>query len=102
MTDNKFQGTYYEDRHGRQLEVGQIVRVQHCVGRYGQTDIVEGRIKAISPYGVVTLDQAWGRGSTQIVAGVVTVTVSRTGYDKLDDFEHGHEKWTEIIKGDHP
>jgi hypothetical protein len=25
------------------------------------------------------------------------VTVTRKGYEKFDDFEHGHEKWTEVL-----
>jgi hypothetical protein len=95
---SKFHGTYYEDRRGRQLEVGQIVRVQHCIGRYGQTEIVEGRIKEISPYGGVSLDNidrlAVRRGQS---TETIYVTVTRTGYEKFEDFEHGHEKWTEII-----
>jgi hypothetical protein len=92
MTD--LSGKNYQDRHGIKLEVGQVVRVQHCVGRYGQTEIVEGRIADISAYGGITLDQAVSRGRS---LGKVYVTVTRKGYEKFDDFEHGHEKWTEVL-----
>jgi hypothetical protein len=89
-----YSGTYYEDRHGTQLKVGQVVRVQHCTGRYGQTEIVDGRIAEISPHGGLTLDQAISRGR---FLGKTYVTVTRKGYEKFNDFEHGHEKWTEIL-----
>jgi hypothetical protein len=92
---SKFHGTYYEDRTGQQISVGQIVRIQHCIGRYGQTEIVEGQIESISPYGGVTLRQAIRDG---VSLGTIYVTVTRTGHEKFDDFEHGHEKWTQIIR----
>jgi hypothetical protein len=76
--------TYPTDRAGKPLKLGQRVRVKHCVGRYGQTRIDEGVITAVGPGGV-TLDQTkW-------------VTVNPRGYYKHQDFEHGHEIWTEIV-----
>jgi hypothetical protein len=75
----------YTDRHGRVLEIGQRVRVQVCVGRYGQTVIREGVIQSFSPYSGMTLDTGY-------------TTLTRSGYEKFEDFEHGHEKWTEIIR----
>lgn len=41
--------TEFTDRHGRKLQVGQLIRAQVCVGRYGQTDIREGEIVELNP-----------------------------------------------------
>lgn len=73
------------DRHGRELKIGQIVEIQHCVGRYGQTRIEEGEITHFG-LGGVTLD------------GWKWVTIAPNGYHKHDDIEHGHEIWTEIVE----
>jgi hypothetical protein len=75
----------YKDRHGRLLRLGDLVRVQHCVGRYGQTQITEGRVTALGEYGGLTLD------------GARYVVVPPEGYHRHVDFEHGHETWVEIV-----
>jgi hypothetical protein len=74
----------YTDRHGTPLAIGQRVRVQVCVGPYGRTAIREGVIKKFSPYSGMTLDTGY-------------TTIVPKGYQKFEDFEHGHEKWTEIV-----
>ena len=76
----------FTDRNGRPLKVGQRIRVQHCIGRYGQTEIVSGVITHIVTYCGATLD------------GNRYVTIPHNGYSKHNDFEHGHEKWAEIIE----
>jgi hypothetical protein len=80
----------YTDRHGKPLKIGQRVRVQTCTGRYGQTEIREGVIEQFSEYCGMTLKTASG--------ALIYTTITRAGYEKFDDFEHAHEKWTEIEK----
>jgi hypothetical protein len=75
---------YLTDRTGKPLEIGQRVRVQHCVGRYGQTHVEEGVITHMGPGGVTLDSTHW-------------VTVDPDGYHKHEDFEHGHEVWTLIV-----
>lgn len=80
----------YTDRYGRALAVGRRVRVQYCVGRYGQTDIVEGVIETLYPdLAGLTLRRADG--------SLKYVNIERNGFHKFEDFEHGHERWTEIV-----
>ena len=41
------------DRNGREATVGDQIRVQHCVGRYGQVAVVAGELLQIHmPHGV--------------------------------------------------
>lgn len=75
----------YKDRHGRPVEVGDLVRVQYTAGRYGQTKIDQGRVTGLGQYGGLTLD------------GARYVCVPREGYHRHVDFEHGHETWVEIV-----
>lgn len=94
-----------KDRNGITLAPGQHVRIQVCVGSYGQVAIREGEIVRVDPHSYVILrpdrgfDEDCGRfGVHHRPAGVeVAVTVPRDGYDKFDDFEHGHETWVEVI-----
>ena len=37
------------DRHGVPIEKGHSVEIQHCVGRYGQTQLVKGIVVEIDP-----------------------------------------------------
>jgi hypothetical protein len=84
----EFDSKAYTDRHGVPLAAGQRIRVQRCIGRYGQTEITEGEIVSLSP---------WGGATLRTLQGEKYVTLIRSGYEKFDDFEHGHEKWTEIV-----
>jgi len=78
------------DRHGCQLHVGDRIRAQVCVGRYGQTAVVETTVtKAHEPYG-------------QISAELRTIAFhyrdgKLIGHHVHGDVEHGHETWVEII-----
>lgn len=99
------------DRHGTELEPGQDIRVQECVGRYGQTRVVEGTIEKLYAPSSVTIrlsesctpfnDEVRGNGINylqQRKAGeIYTVSVPPNGYHKHDDFEHGHEVWIEVV-----
>jgi hypothetical protein len=59
------------DRTGEtEIVVGQRLRIQHCVGRYGETRIHEGVAETIDRIRGVTL--------------------------RLD--EHGHEAWIEVLE----
>ncbi len=107
------------DRHGVELAPGQKVRMQVCIGRYGQTRIVTGELLQVSKYRNVTI--ALGpetipfRESGVLVGGTpfsndykagdiysgcpleYNYKTSRIeGYHKHDDFEHGHEVWLEV------
>lgn len=77
------------DRHGKQIHVGDRIRYQYCSGRYGQTAIGECLVEQSHyPYG-------------QIGHATFYLTPDRTameGRHVHEDFEHGHEKWVEIIE----
>jgi hypothetical protein len=95
-----------KDRNGITLALGQHIRIQVCVGRYGQTAIRQGYIVKLSPqWGGVNIrtdfafDEDCGRFGveTRAAGSSVYVTVPQEGYQRHDDFEHGHEKWSEVI-----
>jgi len=78
------------DRNGRQLYVGDRIRAQVCVGRYGQTAIVETTVS--------TAHETYG----QISANLRTIAFhlrdgKLVGYREHDDVEHGHETWVEVL-----
>jgi hypothetical protein len=93
----------YVDRNGCKLEPGQLVRVQHCVGEYGQVAVVEGELKSIGSCNEVYLDcpgggclypgfaPDWDREYGETADVLI-------GYTKFSDFEHGHEKFIEILR----
>lgn len=98
-----------KDRHGRPLQPGQRVRVRECVGPYGQCATREGIIKEISQFDGITLEltapaTAYFRTHCEPkkAGDLLYTTAPRDGYHKHDDFEHGHETWVEIVKGEHP
>ena len=78
------------DRFGCQLHVGDRIRAQVCVGRYGQTSIVETIVpNAHEPYGLIS-------------AGVRTIGFhyrdgKLIGQHVHNDYDHGHETWVEIV-----
>lgn len=81
------------DRHGERIHVGDTLRAQCCVGRYGQTRIITFKVKeAYWPY------------CQQCVEGCVVGTDYDRDAEALrcahvhNDFEHGHETWAEIVK----
>jgi hypothetical protein len=106
------------DRNGTRLEKGQTVRVQHCVGRYGQTRTVTGTLDGdVDLYGGMQIvlgpetrafsdytkfgTKNYKAGEPYYVASVFSfdhATNRRVGYSKFDDYEHGHESWVEIVK----
>lgn len=93
-----------KDRNGITLAPGQRVRIQVCTGRYGQVEIREGTISEVNPpFGVILLpdrgfSEDMGRFGVHYRPAHVEVAVNtpRDGYEKFNDFEHGHETWVEV------
>lgn len=86
------------DRHGKPVHLGDRVRVQHCIGRYGQVRIDEGVVSGdgTAQYGMVPVRTDDGR---LVGADIKYTSGSPVGvcFDVFDDFEHGHETWLEVI-----
>jgi hypothetical protein len=84
------------DRHGVPVCVGNRIRAKVCVGRYGQTRIIEGVVEGEHSPG--------GRFYIRLETGsLYPVTVeSKNGkavcYHKHIDYEHGHERWAEVLE----
>jgi hypothetical protein len=78
------------DRNHKRLHVGDKIRAQICVGRYGQTKIVETTVdQEHYPYctihaGNQPISFHYGRGEL-------------IGYYENIDYEHAHKAWVEII-----
>ena len=101
----------YFDRHGKELTMGDTVRVQHCTGRYGQTDTVTGVLKDISIYGSVDLEPprilyvsqppGYAKRFSCLYPGFTPDDSlgkdALRGYSEHNDFEHGHTKFIEIV-----
>lgn len=86
------------DRHGVQIKVGDQLRAQVCVGRYGQTRIIETTVTedhwplcslyvAGGPYGGYSINSHFDFDGRVLRC-----------YHQHRDFEHGHEQWAEVIK----
>jgi len=96
----------FTDRNGRLIKPGHHVRIQVCTGRYGQTAIRQGTVTKLSNWGgfMIKTDKDFtedcGRFGVQLrkAGSEVYVTVPRGGYQKFEDFEHGHETWVEVIE----
>ena len=81
------------DRHGRRLEVGDVLLAQVCVGRYGAVKQFRVTVKdAHYPLGFI--DAQDGLVNFQYDAGTNTLR----GYLQHRDFEHGHEQWAEVVE----
>ena len=82
----------YYDVNGKIVKVGDLVEIQYCSGRYGQTTKVQGIITKMN--GGVTLDDElylsnpfnYDHNSGNYI-----------GYNKHDDYEHGHETYVKKI-----
>lgn len=89
------------DRHGVRIKVGDRLRAQVCVGRYGQTRLIETVVEqAHWPLGQYCT-QDGGKGKETYVIpvrldGKVRVLHCATVHR---DYEHGHETWAEVVKG---
>lgn len=91
----------YFDRNGLPLIPGQVVVVQHCVGSYGQVRNTKGTLKSIGRCHEVYLDTGReGEGNCLYPGFSIDDTLGAhclRGYERHTDFEHGHEKWIEVI-----
>jgi len=105
----------YLDRNGVPVTCGAHVKMQICVGRYGEVREVRGIVAGIDAYHGVTIkldaDQPRFRQFDRLyhrkhgpgdmfyaspfaydhAAGVFR------GYYRHQDVEHGHERWIEVI-----
>ena len=100
------------DRKRKPITVGVTIQVQHCVGRYGQTQVTEGVVTELDIYKGATLrltkpSIAHFKGSRKPVAPGESYYVCLPG--RVDngawlcdhehfDFEHGHLAWAEIVE----
>lgn len=97
------------DKNGAEVNTEDLVEVQHCTGRYGQTSKVRGKFVKANHFGVyLTFDQPYtnpsGRyGSYTYEAGQeVMFAISHAKgvfYHKHNDFEHGHETYMMLVAG---
>lgn len=103
------------DRNRKPLAVGQQLKIQHCVGPYGQTRIDQGTIVDIdTTYRGVTLKLTqpgfkYHRDHRTPVAVGENLYIPLPGefdlpagqyqcYRRFEDFEHGHEAWAQIVE----
>jgi len=100
------------DKHRRPLAPGKLVRVRHCVGPHGQTQLVEGRLREIDSYGGLTLvltkpavfyarDHRQHRDIGDLFYVAIATTINgakQVFYHEHLDFEHAHQVWAEVIE----
>jgi hypothetical protein len=81
------------DMNNKILKKGDLVEVKHCVGRYGQTQTVQGELTDINNSGGITLDD----GELYIAFPWSHKDGKSIGFDKFEDYEHGHESYVKKI-----
>lgn len=105
----------YVDRFGVVLTIGARVKVQHCVGRFGRTEVIVGRLKRINQLGNVDVEPdvpmprrnglpagMWlypGFVEDKLLAktaGYRNCVVLR-GYSEEVDPDHAHAKFIEVL-----
>jgi hypothetical protein len=90
------------DKHGKRIHVGDRIRAQICVGRLGQTRIVETTVtEAHWQYCSMSVPYRMFEGGAEQWGTIGTEydfadKVLRC-YHEHRDFEHGHETWAEIV-----
>ena len=96
-----------QDRNGREIKIGDAVRIQHCVARYGETQVDEGELLSVDKYGGVTLKLSRAtRLTVRSSVGFMEVRRYAVGESfyipnglrsgRFEDFEHGHDFWVEV------
>lgn len=93
------------DRYGAKVCVGDRVKVRRCVGRYGECVEELGTVvdqsglhgpSNVALYG--QFDYRTDKGKIEYASiGYQHATEQAVCYSRHDDFEHGHEKWVEVI-----
>lgn len=76
------------DRHGKRIHLGDRLRAQVSIGRFGQVRVIE----------VTVTEQHWYYCQFEGIATNFDFKgqVLRC-YSKWEDVEHGHELWAEVI-----
>ena len=85
------------DMHGRIVSHGVEVEIQHCVGLYGQTQKVRGRVVTIDQYGGVRL---LVNGRHQYIPKCFSYdfeSQKMVGYGEHKGFEHEHTFYCKIL-----
>jgi len=101
----------YIDKNHLPLEIGDYVEAKTCIGSYGQTRIVRGTLKKIDEYSGITValeetrdfteynkfvSKCYKNGDDYYICdafGYDFNLQAMIGYNKHEDFEHGHEKY---------
>lgn len=101
--DNTPTNIVVRDMDGVQVEPGDLVEVQHCVGPYGQTAKVRGTLVMANHFGVYltfdvpyyTCSQKFGSHTYKVGERVQFAIPNNNGvfFDECHDFEHGHQKY---------
>ena len=96
-----------KDKNGAEVNPGDLVEVQHCTGRYGQTSKVRGTFVKATIYGVYLIfDKPYtdfnGRyGSYTYETGAkVQFAISHDQgvfHHVHNDFEHGHKTYMKLL-----
>jgi hypothetical protein len=82
------------DRHGTRIHVGDRLRAQVSVGRYGAVKVVE--------HTITEKEAHWPLCFLDVQQGLITTRYDPAAkqlecHDVFHDYEHGHETWAEII-----
>lgn len=95
-----------KDKNGAEVNPGDLVEVQHCTGRYGQTSKVRGTFVKATIYGVYlifdrpyTTFGRYGSDTTEAGQEVQFAISHRDGvfHHEHHDFEHGHETYMKLL-----
>ena len=106
----------YVDRYGVKLVRGMRVKVQHCIGRFGKTEVLVGKLVRINTLGNVDVElDVPVRRRNGLPAGLWLYPgfkvdemlgqadayrdkVVLRGYCDYEDAEHGHVKYIEVMR----
>jgi hypothetical protein len=98
----KSTGVVVKDKNGKAVNPGDMVFLQHCTGRFGQTSTICGTFVRADTCGVfLTLDTPYTRNDYTYKAGqeVQFAITSEKGvyFRKHEDFEHIHQTYMHKI-----
>jgi hypothetical protein len=99
------------DKNLTPIEIGSQVKICHCIGPYGQTQIVEGEVHEIDIYHGITLKLTspatwYGKNCRERrdVGALFYVAIKGEVHEgalvcshEHHDFEHGHKTWVEVV-----
>lgn len=85
------------DRLGRRIRVGDTLRAQVCVGRYGQTRVIVCVVTE-AHWSYCQMTAADSGGTARVVSAELASNPTRlVCYNRHTDVEHAHETWAEIV-----